>query len=71
MELGLEGRVALVTGAGSPVGFGRGVSLTLAKYGCDLVVNDIDFKGAQKTANEVEALGRKALAIKVGVTKNN
>lgn len=69
MDLGLEGKVALVTGAGSPVGFGRGIALTLAKYGCDIVVNDIDLEGVQKTAAEVEALGRKAMAIKADVTK--
>jgi 3-oxoacyl-[acyl-carrier protein] reductase len=69
MELGLEGKVALITGAGSPVGFGRGIALTLAKQGCDIVVNDIDSEGAKKTANEVEALGRKAMAIKADVTQ--
>lgn len=69
MELGLEGKVALVTGAGSPVGFGSGIALTLAKYGCDIVANDIDEAGVNKTASEVKALGRKALAIKADVTK--
>ena len=69
MELSLEGKVALVTGAGSPVGFGRGIALTLAKYGCDIVANDIDIEGAQKTAADVKALGLKALAIKADVTK--
>jgi len=69
MDLGLEGKVALVTGAGSQVGFGRGIALTLAKNGCDIVVNDIDEEGIQKTAAEVEALGRKAMAIKADVTK--
>lgn len=69
MELGLEGKVALVTGAGSPVGFGRGIALTLAKYGCDIVANDIDEAGVNKTASEVKALGRKALAIKADVTR--
>jgi len=69
MELSLEGKVALVTGAGSPVGFGRGIALTLAKYGCDVVVNDIDLEGVQKTAADIEVLGRKALAIKADITK--
>jgi NAD(P)-dependent dehydrogenase (short-subunit alcohol dehydrogenase family) len=69
MELGLEGKVALVTGAGSPVGFGRGIALMLAKYGCDVAVNDIDLEGAQKTAKDIEALGKKALAIKADITK--
>jgi len=69
MELGLEGKVALVTGAGSQVGFGKGIALILAKNGCDIIVNDIDEEGIQKTAAEVEALGRKAMAIKADVTK--
>jgi 3-oxoacyl-[acyl-carrier protein] reductase len=69
MDLGLNGKVALVTGAGSPIGFGRGIALTLARAGCDIVVNDIDRGGAEKTAAEVEALGRKAMAIKADVTK--
>lgn len=69
MELGLEGKVALVTGAGSPVGFGRGIALILAGYGCDVIVNDIDQAGVEKTAKEIEQLGRKALAAKADVTK--
>jgi len=69
MELGLENKVAMVTGAGSPVGFGKGIALTLAKYGCDIVANDIDLQGVKKTAAKVEALGRKALAIQADVTK--
>jgi 3-oxoacyl-[acyl-carrier protein] reductase len=69
MELGLEGKTALITGAGSQVGFGRGIALVLAGYGCDVVVNDIDLDGIKKTAADIEALGRKALAIKTDVTK--
>jgi NAD(P)-dependent dehydrogenase (short-subunit alcohol dehydrogenase family) len=69
MDLGLKDKVALVTGAGSPVGYGRGIALTLAKYGCNIVANDIDGEGAQKTAADVEALSRKALAVKADVTK--
>ena len=38
MELGLKGKVALVTGAGSPIGFGRGIALTLASSGYDIVI---------------------------------
>jgi 3-oxoacyl-[acyl-carrier protein] reductase len=68
MDLGLDGKVALVTGAGSPVGFGRGIALTLASAGCDIVANDIDQEGAEKTAAEVEALGRKAMVVKADVT---
>ena len=69
MELGLEGKVALVTGAGSQVGFGRGIAMVLAQQGCDVIVNDIDEEGIKKTASDIEALGRRSLAIKADVTK--
>ena len=67
MDLGLRGKVALVTGAGSQIGYGKGIALTLAREGCDIIAADIDLEGAKKTAAEVEALGRKAMAIKVDV----
>ncbi len=69
MDLGLKDRVALITGAGSRIGFGRTIALTLAKEGCDIIVNDINLDDAQKTAEEVGTLGRKAIAIKTDVTK--
>ena len=69
MDLGLQDKVALVTGAGSQVGFGKVICLTLAKEGCHIVASDIDFEGAKKTSAEVEALGRKALVIKCDITK--
>ena len=70
MDLGLNGKVALVTGAGSQIGFGKEIALTLAREGCDLVVSDIDLEGTEKTANEIRALGRKAIAIKADVRNN-
>jgi NAD(P)-dependent dehydrogenase (short-subunit alcohol dehydrogenase family) len=69
MELGLKGKVALVTGAGSQIGFGKAIALQLAREGCDVVINDLDLDGAKKTAAEVEKLGQKSLAIKADVTK--
>ncbi|HUT68535.1 MAG TPA: SDR family NAD(P)-dependent oxidoreductase [Dehalococcoidales bacterium] len=68
MELGLKGKVALVTGAGSQIGFGKAIALALAKEGCDIVVNDINLEDAQKTAAAVEKLGRRSLAIRADVT---
>jgi NAD(P)-dependent dehydrogenase (short-subunit alcohol dehydrogenase family) len=68
MELGLKGKVALITGAGSQIGFGKAIALQLAKEGCDVVINDIDLDGAKQTAAEVEKLGQKSLAIKADVT---
>ena len=69
MDLLLKDKVALVTGAGSQIGYGRGIALTLAEEGCDVVVADIDLAGAKKTGADVESRGRKALAVKVDVTK--
>jgi 3-oxoacyl-[acyl-carrier protein] reductase len=68
MELGLKGKIALVTGAGSQIGFGKAIALQLAKEGCDVIINDLDLEGARQTAAEVEKLGRKSLAIKGDVT---
>jgi len=62
----LKGRVAIVTGAA--MGIGRAIALTLAKEGADVVVVDIDPKQANKVANEIKALGRKAIAMKADVT---
>ena len=70
MDLRLHGRVALVTGAGSQVGFGKGIVMILAKEGCDIIAADLDIKGAEQTAAEVKALGRKALAVKADVVKS-
>ncbi len=71
MDLQLKDKVALVTGAGSQIGYGKAICLTLAEEGCDIIAADIDLEGAKKTAAQVETLGRKALAIKVDVTKRS
>jgi len=68
MDLGLKDKVALVTGTGSQVGFGRAIALTLAGEGCDIVAADMDLEGAEKTAADIEASNHKAIAIKVDVT---
>ena len=54
MDLGLTGKIALVTG--SSRGIGRGVALTLAEEGCDVMLT-----GRDETAlAEVVARGREA-----------
>jgi NAD(P)-dependent dehydrogenase (short-subunit alcohol dehydrogenase family) len=70
MDLGLKDKVALVTGAGSQIGFGKGIALTLAREGCDIIIIDKDLEGAKKTAAEVQAAGRKALAFQADVTRS-
>jgi len=63
--VGLAGKVAMVTGAAQ--GIGKAVALLLARNGADIIVADINLEKAEETAKEIQALGRKALAVKVDV----
>jgi meso-butanediol dehydrogenase / (S,S)-butanediol dehydrogenase / diacetyl reductase len=63
----LGGRVAIVTGGGQ--GIGRATALELARLGADVVVAELNGDAAERTAKEVRALGRKALALPTDVTK--
>ncbi len=56
----LDGKVALVTGAGR--GLGRGEALALAAEGAAVVVNDLDVDLAKAVVGEVEAAGGRAAA---------
>ncbi len=62
----LTGKVAIVTGGAG--GLGRPIALGLAKAGADVVVDDLAKADPQKVADEVKALGRKALAVSYDVT---
>ncbi len=62
----LEGKVAIVTGGGG--GIGQGIVHCLAEEGADVAVADINRDTATKVADEVKALGRKALAVEADVT---
>ncbi|WP_031089001.1 3-oxoacyl-ACP reductase [Streptomyces sp. NRRL WC-3549] len=56
----LEGRTAVVTGAGA--GLGRAEALALAELGADVVVNDVG-PSADEVAAEIRALGTGAVAV--------
>jgi NAD(P)-dependent dehydrogenase (short-subunit alcohol dehydrogenase family) len=60
--LNLTGRVAIVTGAGANGGNGHAIAIELAKAGADVFVTDLDVPGAEQTAQEIEALGCRAVA---------
>jgi len=66
--MSLEGKVAFVTGASMPKGIGKAIALTLAGQGADVAVSGFrHMEGAQAIADEIRALGRKALAVKMDV----
>jgi 3-oxoacyl-[acyl-carrier protein] reductase len=61
MELPLQGKVALVTGAGRNIG--RCIALTLARDGAAIVVNGrADGEAVQSVVREIEEAGGKAIA---------
>ncbi|MCH7999413.1 MAG: SDR family oxidoreductase [Chloroflexi bacterium] len=78
----LEGKVAIVTGAGRMRGIGRAVALRLAQEGADVAVTAIGrpteefpqaereagWRGVESVAEEIEGLDRRALALDVDVT---
>jgi 3-oxoacyl-[acyl-carrier protein] reductase len=61
-----SGKNALVTGGGR--GIGREIALRLALAGANVAICDVDLATAQATAKEIEALGRKSLAVKTDVS---
>ncbi|HWQ83643.1 MAG TPA: 3-oxoacyl-ACP reductase family protein [Anaerolineales bacterium] len=64
-SLSLAGKVALVTGGGQ--GIGRTLCLALAEAGADIAVADILLPPAEQTAADIQAMGRKSLAIEADV----
>jgi 3-oxoacyl-[acyl-carrier protein] reductase len=58
MELGLKGKIALVTG--SSRGIGRGTALALAAEGCDVMLTGRDANGLSEAAAKIRSLGRRA-----------
>jgi 3-oxoacyl-[acyl-carrier protein] reductase len=75
----LEGKVAMVTGAASKRGMGHAIALRLAKEGADVVIadkflapksmfpGDEGWGGLDEIVKEIEALGRKALAVTLDI----
>jgi len=62
----VSGKVAIVTGGGR--GIGRGICITLAENGADVVAADIVLEGAQSVAAEVAGLGKQSMAVRLDVT---
>lgn len=64
--INLENRVAIVTGASQ--GIGKDCALVLAEHGADLVLLARSAEKIEALAEEIRAMGRRALAIPTDVT---
>ena len=65
-EFNLEGKVAIVTGAGR--GIGKAISLTLAEAGADVVATARSVEQIRETAKEIHKMGKRCLPIATDVT---
>jgi NAD(P)-dependent dehydrogenase (short-subunit alcohol dehydrogenase family) len=66
MDVSLDGKVALVTGAGPNIG--SGIALMLSKYGAKVACNDVRGEAAEATVRRVERNGGTAMAVLGDVT---
>ncbi len=83
LMLPLEGKAAIVTGAGRYRGIGRHIALALARQGADVVVTgsgrspetypaaeqEMGWRDVESVADEVRELGRRCLPLVIDITK--
>src|SRR5215813_2202628 len=69
-EGALQGKVAIVTGAGSPIGIGRAITLGFVRAGARVAMLDINRNWLEQSVREVRAVGGAdcALAVVADVT---
>lgn len=72
MDLQFGSKVALVTGAGSQIGFGKEIAVLLAREGCAAVaVTDIKLDDVRKTAEAVNSLNCRSAAFMADITNED
>ena len=70
MDLGLKGKVAIVTGTGRQGAMGHTIAKTLAAEGADIACVDINIEGAEAIAKELVGMGVKAIAYNVNQSEH-
>ena len=68
VDLSLEGKVALITGGSK--GIGRAIALAFAEHGADVAISARGAEALEDTRKEVEATGRKGIAIQADASKD-
>lgn len=61
----LQGKLAIVTGAGSPIGLGRAMTLALVAAGARVAMVDVDAASLEQTAADVRAVGGSTSALPI------
>ncbi len=69
MDLGLSGKVAIITGGSQ--GLGRHAALTLAREGCNVAICARGQEALDRTVAELQGLGVSALGVQADVTNQN
>jgi 3-oxoacyl-[acyl-carrier protein] reductase len=64
MDLGIKGKVAIVTGTNRKGAMGEAIAMTLAKEGVNIACVDMVIEGAEQIAKQVAELGVKSIAVK-------
>ncbi len=65
----LKDKNVFITGSGQ--GIGKQIAIAMAKEGANVAVGDINIENAGAAAQEIRSLGRKSIAIKLDVSKQN
>jgi NAD(P)-dependent dehydrogenase (short-subunit alcohol dehydrogenase family) len=68
VSINLRGKTAIITGAGS--GIGQATALLFAEAGANVVIPDVNLKGARDTASQIRRGGGNAIAMSTDVTSS-
>jgi len=64
----VKGKVALVTGGGR--GLGKGIALSMAKSGMDLIINDVIEENANAVAEEIRGMNQRAIVCTADISSS-